>query len=257
MTAQIPDELILDERKHNMCSEPLEVLFTLLRKRPEFGLASTACWRGYYGRWEVIDDRLYLVDIRGNLGDGQPVTLETLFPGFPRRVFAHWYTGIVRIPIGDMLEYAHGGYESMFEKDLFVRFERGMLMELRVRDNRSEREDRFANHVPPDRREFTPGKDDLVQELSVAEIEAGAIVTDPLSAVPPLPFGHLNVGWKRLLARAPQDSRIWSFRAGGASGRNLREGYARVTRGRIRAYFLTADHRVEQMPEGRRWYRDI
>ena len=30
--------------------------------------------------------------------DAVPATLETVFPGFPDRVFAHWYSGTIRLP---------------------------------------------------------------------------------------------------------------------------------------------------------------
>ena len=58
-----------------------------------------------------------------------------MFPGFPDRVFAHWYSGTVRIPQGKQLEYVHMGYASKFERDLFLDIERGVVVSTRVRQN--------------------------------------------------------------------------------------------------------------------------
>ncbi len=37
--------------------------------------------------------------------------------------------------MGGLLEYVHGGYASTYEKDLFLRFERGILISERIVDN--------------------------------------------------------------------------------------------------------------------------
>ena len=92
-------------------------------------------WRGYVGSWEIVDDRLYLVGLSGTLEGGADATLATIFPDFPDRVFAHWYSGTIRIPQGKQLEYVHMGYGSTFERDLFLDIERGVIVATRVRHN--------------------------------------------------------------------------------------------------------------------------
>jgi len=96
---------------------------------------NTACWRGYVGEWEILDDHLYLTDLEGMLADGSNANLETVFPGFPDRVFAHWYSDTIRIPQGKLLDYVHMGYESVYERDLLLIFEKGVLKETEVREN--------------------------------------------------------------------------------------------------------------------------
>ena len=49
--------------------------------------------------------------------------------------------------------------------------------------------------------EFAVTGDHLLESLTVAEIEARERVSDPLGAVPDLPFGHLNTAWCEFLAR--------------------------------------------------------
>ena len=47
-------------------------------------------------------------------------------------VFAHWFTGELRCPSGALLHYVHGGYGSTYESDLFLRVQRGVVLEERT-----------------------------------------------------------------------------------------------------------------------------
>ena len=135
MTAQIAEKLLYKGQRVAMLTNPLNDYFAMGGFNPRFESRSTALWRGYVGGWEIADDRLYLVSLDGTLEDGTDATLETVFPGFPDRVFAHWYSGSVRIPRGKQLEYVHMGYASKFEQDLFLEIERGVVVATRVRQN--------------------------------------------------------------------------------------------------------------------------
>lgn len=137
MTAQIAETLILDGRKFAMCSEPLEDFFRFGGARPGFAERSTALWRGYTGTWKIIDARLYLIDLRGTLRNGENASLETVFPDYPDRVFAHWYSGTLRIPQGQMLEYVHAGYGSIYEQDLMIEIEHGVIVGSCTKQNRA------------------------------------------------------------------------------------------------------------------------
>ena len=135
MTAQIGERLRYQGEDMTMATEPLEAYFTLGGERPSFGFVSTALWRGYVGRWEIVDDRLYLVGINAAAFRDEPVPLERLFPGYGDRVFAHWYSGTLRVPQGRRLAYVHMGYASTYERDLMLQIERGVLRGTWVRHN--------------------------------------------------------------------------------------------------------------------------
>lgn len=135
MTAQVPEVLRIDGEEYGMCDEPLGVYFGLGGKNPGFVMGDTALWRGYVGEWEVVDKRLYLVKLEGYLEGSAEASLATVFPAFPDRVFAHWFSGTVRIPQGETLKYVHMGYESVYERDLFLSFEKGVLTGSRVVEN--------------------------------------------------------------------------------------------------------------------------
>lgn len=139
MTAQFGERLRYQGKEYEICFEPLESYFALVGKRPDFdtGLCS-ALMRGYQGTWEIVQDRLYLIDLDGfgdTLGDGTEVSLAAVFPDYPERVFAHWYWGSLRIPGGELLDYVHGGYGSTYERDRFIDVERGIVVNTRVVHN--------------------------------------------------------------------------------------------------------------------------
>ena len=83
---------------------------------------------------------------------------------------------------------------------------------------------------------------DLRERLTLEQIEQREIVEDPLNAVPPLPFGHLNGAWRDFLGRRPEASALWSFSAQWETrwgAKELREGYVAVQDGRPGAYLMT------------------
>ncbi len=135
MTAQIPERLLHEGKTVSMCTEPLGDYFLLIGNHPNFESNCTALWRGYIGSWEIRRNRLYLVGLEGVLQDGTDVTLATLFPDFPERVFAHWFSGTIRIPQGKQLRYVHMGYSSTFEQDLFLEVDQGIVTSTRIRQN--------------------------------------------------------------------------------------------------------------------------
>lgn len=135
MTAQVPETLIIDGQSHDMCTEPLESYLDLMGMTLDLAVYSTACSRGYYGTWEIAGDRLYLVKLELSLRNDDDAGLEAIFPGFSDRVFAHWYTGTLRVPQGKLLEYFHGGYGSRYERDLHIEVESGVVKSRRVEQN--------------------------------------------------------------------------------------------------------------------------
>ena len=135
MTAQFGEGIIYQGKEYSMCSEPLNSYFITAGIELNFADNCSALWRGYVGSWEVIDNRLYLRAISASLNDGSEVTLESLFPGFPDRVFAHWYSGILRIPDGRLLNYIHMGYASEYEKDILIEVENGVVIETPIQEN--------------------------------------------------------------------------------------------------------------------------
>lgn len=135
MTAQFAERLLYQGKEVAMCTNPLGDYFAMGGYTPRFESNCTALWRGYVGRWEIVDERLYLIELHGTLEDGTEASVATIFPDFPDRVFAHWYSGTIRIPQGMLLDYVHMGYGSTYERDLFLDIERGVVVATRLQHN--------------------------------------------------------------------------------------------------------------------------
>jgi hypothetical protein len=135
MTAQFSEILHHKGEKLSMRATPLSDYFVLMGISPDFQDISTACWRCYVGEWEITLDRLYLIGIRATYKDGTEVTLGSLFPGYDSRVFAHWYSGVLSIPQGNLVKYVHMGYASVYERDLLISVEQGVIVDTQVRVN--------------------------------------------------------------------------------------------------------------------------
>lgn len=127
MTAQFPESLVYNGEEYGMASLPLEPYLEM--HGIKFKALCTACWRGYKGSWEVADNRLYLTEFWSWLPDSDEcVGMDYLFPG-QERVFADWFSGEVRLPQGKLLAYVHLGFASVYEKDLFLKFVDGVLVD--------------------------------------------------------------------------------------------------------------------------------
>ncbi len=137
MTAQATEVIHYQGHKRCMCTEPLADYFELAGIESPFDVTCSALWRGYVGEWEINEGRLYLLKIDGSLRSEQPASLEAFFPGFPDRVFAHWYSGQIRLPQGELLEYFHGGYGGTYAQDLLIDLEKGLVTQTAVRHNGS------------------------------------------------------------------------------------------------------------------------
>ena len=144
MTAQFAETLILEGQTAAMYSHPLGSYFEFGAIEPDFAETHTALWRGYVGTWEIIEGRLYLIALRGTLRNGEPASLGAIFHDYPERVFAHWYSGILRIPQGALLEYVHAGFGSIYEQDLLIDVENGLVINTSTHAN--------TNSTTPDKK---------------------------------------------------------------------------------------------------------
>jgi len=138
MTAQAAEVLIYKGEKLSLCTNPLGSYLEEVSSPIKFRATSTALWRGYIGTWTIEGGRLYLVKLRGYINkndDVDEVGLSFLFPDYPDGVFAHWYSGELRCPMGELLNYVHGGYGSTYEQDLFIEIDKGVVVSERLVGN--------------------------------------------------------------------------------------------------------------------------
>ena len=141
MTAQVSERLIYGGKEIRLFSNPLSLY--LKQSGISFESPHTANWRGYVGTWEIIEtlgvDRLYLVGLSAHKTHEEIVGLADIFPGYDK-VFAHWFTGELRCPQGELLNYVHGGYASTYEYDLLMNFKQGVLINKHAHHNEAPKE---------------------------------------------------------------------------------------------------------------------
>lgn len=135
VTAQIPEILRADGRELELWCTPLDDYFDLAGLDPLFAWDSTGLWRSYVGTWELAGGRLYLVSIKASFRDGREVSLPDLFPGVHDRVFAHWYSGTLVVPQGEMIAYEHGGFGGTYERELWITIVRGAEVRRSTKEN--------------------------------------------------------------------------------------------------------------------------
>ena len=141
MTAQLRDTLTYNGLQYSLATEPLRPYLEAMDI--EYSSTSTANYRGYIASWEVKKDKLYLIKLIIPGFTPEMNQEEDLFPG-EDRTFAEWYTGKIRIPHGERLEYVHQGYGSLYEKELYLRFLNGELLGKSEKDNRPEYKEMLA-----------------------------------------------------------------------------------------------------------------
>lgn len=87
-------------------------------------MQTTECWRGYIATWKIVRNVLYLTQIEGRL----LVNNKTLFPDSVGKVTAKWFTGVLYIPMGPLLEYVHLGYASVYKTVLIIAVQKGLVV---------------------------------------------------------------------------------------------------------------------------------
>jgi hypothetical protein len=146
-TAQYPEKLSMEGNEHAMMATPLEDFFTKTNPKPkELWGYSSACWRGYIGKWEIKSGQLFLVEmgrtrLRSTNGKAQElyeiIPLSLVFPKQAAPILADWFSGVLRLPRGKQLQYVHMGFGSIYEEDVFLNVVKGHIVGRRVVDNRT------------------------------------------------------------------------------------------------------------------------
>ena len=111
MTAQVKEKLYSDGKEYGMATEPLKPYLEKLDNKPKFSLLNTGCWRGYVGKWEVLNNHLYIIDLFSQIEISNEIVevgLGYLFPE-QEKVFANWFSGSISLP--------HAKLQSMSTQD--------------------------------------------------------------------------------------------------------------------------------------------
>jgi|3_EtaG_2_1085321.scaffolds.fasta_scaffold42376_2 hypothetical protein len=181
-------------------------------------------------RWEVNHNRLYLMDIDG-ISESDPMSLVGIFPGFDYRVFAHWFTGAIIIPV----DQQQIGSRSANHLPTTLWVHEGRVFE-RPNEGRS---GYLISNLARAYEDYAPKLSDLSERVTISDIEANSIVSDPMGAVPAKPFGHMNWKWNEFKSELRPDAPVWRFTCPWG-GSHLHSGYATVAGNRVDRFILTS-----------------
>lgn len=135
MTVQVPDTLLHDGEELSLFGNPLDDYFTMAGINLNFMGRVIAGSRGYVATWDIVNGRLYMVALSGWSGR-QTRAMNFVFPEYSDRVFAHWYSGVLRVPFGRRLRYVPEGYTALLhERDLLIDIDRGCVTRSQIRHN--------------------------------------------------------------------------------------------------------------------------
>ena len=145
-TAQYPDKIWYEGKEHSLHTNPMSAFFEKHpEKKPESDIMSTALFRGYVATFEFKKDRLVLKDleIQARKDTGNEDDFETEWVSRKRHVAGRfkeleidWFTGILILPHGDLVDYVHMGYGSTFENYILLEVTSGKLTGSRSFDHK-------------------------------------------------------------------------------------------------------------------------
>jgi hypothetical protein len=178
MTAQVFEILIYKGNTFGMACNPFSQYLIKNNLDLRLRAPNTALWRGYIGEWEITENRLYLTKISGNgviknqekfrvgrldlrkqLKEGKitpqqnghllkklesdcfeeiELSVKNLFNS-EKKILADWYTGLISCPYGDIIEYVHMGYGSLYSNELLFNINDGIVVDVKE----------ITNQLPP------------------------------------------------------------------------------------------------------------
>lgn len=188
-TAQEPEILIYRGETNQMYSTPLESYFTTNNPRPvvwkqaQKAIFNSGCWRRYIGTWAIRDEMLFLDALQfpgcppvSVVENGRTNTylspLPLLLPGKDLPFKADWFNGVLRLPEGRELQYVHMGFGSIYERDHFIKLEKGKVVAEKTVDNLD------------NPRLYTSDADLAWQEIGKMTEGGGLVTDDPFAAQP-------------------------------------------------------------------------
>jgi hypothetical protein len=132
-TAQAPDKIIYNGKEYKLHTNPMDAYFLKFPdKKPNTGIISSGLWRGYIATFEIADNALYLKDIEKLQKVEGAEKFETEMKSFfsdivpaGKKLKVDWFTGILVLPYGKVVNYIHMGYASTYENYILLEIESG------------------------------------------------------------------------------------------------------------------------------------
>jgi hypothetical protein len=139
---QAPDFLIIGKDTFSIYFLPLNHLDTIkqnefyqnLQGQNKILQFSFNLWRGYQAYWQLIDNKLYLVNLKGYSNSDS--VLKATFPDYynNEKVLAYWFSSYLAIGKDKMLKW-DGIFSKTYLKEDILDFKNGVLINRKLVDN--------------------------------------------------------------------------------------------------------------------------
>ncbi|WP_334319302.1 hypothetical protein OH491_17110 [Termitidicoccus mucosus] len=138
-TAQRSDILIYEGKEYFLHTNPLNEFLEKNSdiKVPETRMQITSLWRGYVATFEIRDGCLFIKDVRIPKGSDKE-THELIWESVIDKIIkkekdrrADWFSGLLVLPHGKIINYVHMGYASTFENYILLEIDKGKYVKER------------------------------------------------------------------------------------------------------------------------------
>ena len=134
-TAQTPDYLIIDKDTLQIQSNPLGKYFEINPLSSNLiNIVSSGNWRGYIAYFKFLDGKLvveniYKEDYKENSKEETDYFLTSIYKdvfGTKSNFECDFYSGLLICPSGNMVQYVHMGYSSLYENYNLIEIKNGI-----------------------------------------------------------------------------------------------------------------------------------
>jgi hypothetical protein len=131
MTTQRTDSIKINNEEYILYDLPLEQSWELQENPILFYSLSTASQtRGYHAKWLIENNKLYLIYLYGeNFIKNEEYSIKDIFPSSEDKVFAYWFTGILKVPRGKMVKFQHSGWGSSYEYSTTIEVKAAIIVD--------------------------------------------------------------------------------------------------------------------------------
>ncbi len=128
MTYQISDRITYNGRTFDLYSEPFDIYLKKNNLDDSFPRTSTANLKGYYTKWAIKNNLLYLIELESA---NESISLEFLF-NKNKDIVAKWYTGELVIPFGEKIEDDNYVYLYIYRNEMVFQIKEGKVISMLV-----------------------------------------------------------------------------------------------------------------------------
>ena len=144
-TGQTPDKIIFNGKEYMLHSNPFEWYFVKFpEKKPKSENISSSLARGYVATFEIIDDALFLKDIQIQIQKKDSKNLQTEWKSILPEIVPDggklkidWYTGLLVMPHGKMVQLLNAGYASTYENYILLEIAAGDVTRIKEFDHQN------------------------------------------------------------------------------------------------------------------------